>query len=83
MPPTKVGFPLASTELGAGKIPALTKAAALAEIMHDGMVLLGKGEPCTIPAGRTPPGQFLARTDGDTWFTLGTLMVVLPKFPVY
>src|ERR1700736_6022033 len=70
-------------DVGAGKMPAFRSAAELGSIMHDGMVLVGNGDPCTTPAGRTPPGQFLASTAGDTCEAEGTLIVVAPKLPPY
>src|SRR5689334_9046280 len=73
LPPINTGLPSLSRALGAGKIPAFTSALALGAIMHDGITLLGNGEPCTMPAGRTPPGQFAARTEADTADALGTL----------
>src|SRR5437660_7640128 len=49
--------------VGFGKMPpylppAFRRAVALGSIRHAGMVLPGNGEPGTIPAGGTPPGQF-------------------------
>src|SRR5882724_4934784 len=83
LPPMNVGLPFKSTALDAGKIPALSRAVELGEIMQAGIVLLGKGDPCTIPAGSTPPGQCWARTDADTFDALGTLITALPKLPPY
>src|SRR5947207_8025117 len=80
-PPMKVGSPPALTVLEAGKIPAFSSDVALGEIMQEGMVLLGKGAPCTMPAGRRPPGQFRARTVADMADALGTLIAWLPKSP--
>src|SRR5208282_22307 len=68
-----------SSAVGFGKIPAFTRDAALALIMHDGIVLPGNCVPCTIPAGATPPGQFAKRTLGATCAMVGTLMFVVPK----
>ena len=60
----KVDLPF-TTAFGAGNMPAFSNAVVFGEIMQAGMVLLGKGAPCTMPAGRTPPGQFRARTALD------------------
>src|SRR5437588_12923432 len=80
-PPINVGLPFASTAFGCGKSPAPNNVEAFGEIMHDGMVLFGKGCPCTIPAGNTPPGQFPARTLAATLLAPGTLIGVVPKLP--
>src|SRR5260370_15442254 len=69
--------------VGAGKIPAVSNAVAFGSIMQDGIVLPGNGAPCTIPAGSTPPGQFLASTADETWVAEGTSIVVAPKLPPY
>src|SRR5689334_15153485 len=71
LPPTKVGFPLESTELFAGKMPAFSKATAFGSTMQDGMMLLGNGLPGDTPAGAAPPAQFRKRTDAGR---LGTLI---------
>src|ERR1700685_3060964 len=83
LPPIKVGFPFDSVALAAGKMPALRREVALGDIMQVGIVLPGNGEPCTIPAGRTPNGQFCARTEAATVVADGTLITVLPKSPPY
>src|SRR5260370_9197076 len=67
--------------VGAGKMPALSKAVEFGSTMQDGIVFPGNGAPCTIPAGRTPPGQFFARTPAATWVAEGTVIVFVPKFP--
>src|SRR5579859_3692427 len=74
LPPINVGRPLESTALGLGKIPALSRAVAFPEIMQDGMILPGNGEPCTTPAGAAPPGQLAKRTFGATCAAVGTFM---------
>src|SRR6516162_5976208 len=81
-PPIKVDLPLLVV-FGAGKIPAASNAVVFGEIMHVGIVLLGKGVPCTMSGGRTPPWQFRASTALDTAATLGTLIVSAPKLPPY
>src|SRR5208282_840034 len=60
-PPWNSAFPLPSTVLLAGKMPALTRAAALGLIMQEGITLPGNCAPPTIPAGATPPGQLAKR----------------------
>src|SRR5579871_385281 len=80
-PPMNTGLPVASTVLGAGKIPAFTNAVAFGAIMQLGMVLFGNGDPWTMPVGSWPPGQFLAKTLAETSAAVGTLIRVLPKFP--
>src|SRR5215469_1297295 len=72
-PPWKTGLPLPFTALLAGKMPAASRAVELGSIMQLGIVLLGNGDPCTIPAGATPPGQFLNKNAGVTFAALGTL----------
>src|SRR5208337_1148043 len=68
-PPWKLAFPLPSTALFAGKMPAATRAAALGLIMQEGMMLPGNCWPDTIPAGATLPGQLAKRILGATcWF---------------
>src|SRR5580704_6049638 len=74
-PPTKLPTPLVMFVVGAGKMPALSSAAAFGLIMQEGMTLPGKGEPCTIPAG-APPVQFAKRTDGAICAVLGTKRIV-------
>src|SRR5215469_8443572 len=81
-PPMNVDLPF-TTVFGAGKIPAFSNAVVFAEIMHAGIVLLGNASPCTMPAGRTPPGQFRPRTALDTEPAAGTLIVCVPKSPPY
>src|ERR1700733_13123082 len=70
-------------EVGAGKIPAFSKAVAFPLIMHEGMTLPGKWPPWTTPAGAAPPGQFANKTPGDTCAAVGTLIGVasLLKLP--
>src|ERR1035438_6879068 len=72
-----------SPDVGAGKRPALSSAVAFGLIMQVGIVFPGNGEPCTMPAGRTSPGQFFARTDGATCAAVGTSITVPPKSPPY
>src|SRR5215471_11022029 len=84
-PPTNVPIPLVMLLFGAGKMPALSSEVAFLLIKQDGITLPGKGEPCTIPAGATPPGQFVNRTEGATCEALGTLIGVETelKLPPY
>ena len=70
-PPLNSGLPFWSTPLFAGKMPAFSSAAEFGEIMQEGMILPGNGEPCTIPAG-APPGQLANSTDGATCEADGT-----------
>src|SRR5215469_7213604 len=82
LPPRKAGLP-PLRPLFAGKIPAFRSAVALGSIMQVGIVLPGKGDPCTIPAGATPP-QFLYRYAELTLAALGTLIGILAgKTPPY
>src|SRR5436309_13259677 len=57
-PPTNVPTELAMLVVGAGKMPALSRAAAFGLIMQDGITLPGNCPPEVIPAGRAWPGQF-------------------------
>src|SRR5579872_408479 len=66
--------------VGPGKMPACNSTVALELIMQSGMVLLGKGEPGTTPAGATPPGQFANNRAGAT--VEGTLTVSGNTAPV-
>src|ERR1700675_449936 len=83
-PPLNSGLPFEATPLFAGKMPALTRAAEFGLIIQVGIMLPGKGEPWTIPAGATPP-QPAKRTDGATWAVVGTRIGVLRelKLPPY
>src|SRR5260370_42072661 len=74
LPPMKVGCPCAATAWLFGKIPAVSRAVAFGEIMQDGILLPGKGDPCMTPAGAAPFGQLEKRTAGATWAVVGTLM---------
>src|SRR5260370_40576718 len=74
LPPMKVGCPFASTALLFGKIPAVSRAVAFGEIMQDGILLPGNGDPCMTPAGAAPFGQLAKRTAGGTWAGGGNLM---------
>src|SRR6516164_1773486 len=75
-PPTKFPTPLATLVVGAGKMPALSKAVAFGWIMQDGILLPGKDEPCTMPAGAVAPGQLANKTEGATREALGTMIGV-------
>src|SRR5215472_4291267 len=66
--------------VGFGKIPAVSSALAFGSTMQLGMVLFGKGEPCVIPAGAAPPGQFRKSTLEATCAWVGTVIAVVPKF---
>src|SRR5579871_1700736 len=72
-PPWNSGLPLPFTALFAGKIPACSRAVELGSIMQLGIVLLGKGDPWTIPAGAAPPGQFLNKYAALTFAADGTV----------
>src|SRR5580704_1748900 len=74
-PPTKLPVPFVMFAVGAGKMPALSRAAAFGLIMQLGIMLPGKGEPCTIPGG-APPGQLPNRTDGAICAVVGTKRIV-------
>src|SRR5580698_10115395 len=72
-PPLNSGLPFEDCALFAGKMPALTKAAEFGLIMQVGMILHGKGGPCTTPAPAASwPGQLAKRTDGATCAVVGT-----------
>src|SRR5271170_6486696 len=83
-PPLNSGLPFEAKALLAGKMPALTKAAEFVLIMQVGMMLPGKGDPCTMPAGATPP-QPAKRTAGATCAAVGTVIGVASelKLPPY
>src|SRR2546429_5432351 len=75
-PPLNVPTPsltLASPVLG--NIPAPRRAVAFGLTMHDGILLPGNAEPCVIPGGAVPPGQFAKSTEGATRLELGTMML--------
>src|ERR1700745_2241107 len=86
LPPWNAGLPPLNPLL-AGKMPACSRAVALGSIMQVGIVLFGKAAPETIPAGATPPGQFLNRyaalAVGVDPAKAGTLIGMLPKLPPY
>src|SRR5882762_5282145 len=65
-PPTKLPIPLAMLVVGAGKMPAVSRAAALGLIIQAGIMLPGNCPPEVIPAGAAWPGQFANRTLGAT-----------------
>src|SRR3954452_14854175 len=65
-PPTKLPTPLAMPEFGDGKKPVPSNAVAFGWIMQPGITLPGNCEPCTTPAGATPPGQLANKTEGAT-----------------
>src|SRR6202142_1865067 len=77
-PPTKLPTPLVMFVVGAGKMPALSSAAAFGLIMQEGMMLPGNGEPCTMVAGLglAPPGQLANKTLGAICVVLGTKRIV-------
>src|SRR5580693_221179 len=56
-PPLNSGLPFEATALSAGKIPALSRAAAFWLIMQVGMTLPGNCPPEVIPCGGAPLGQ--------------------------
>src|SRR5437879_11287918 len=58
-----------------GNIPAPRRAVAFGLTMHDGILLPGNAEPCVIPGGAVPPGQFAKSTEGATRLELGTMML--------
>src|SRR3974390_1568938 len=70
LPPKKAGWPLLRP-LFAGKIPACSSAVEFGSIMQEGMRLPEKEPPGVIPAGATPPGQFLNKKAGS--MLLGTV----------
>jgi len=70
--------------VGAGKCPR-SRAQWHSIIMHDGMVLPGKfdvvaGVLWTMPAGRTPPGNF-GKDRAEDLCGISTAMAVEPKLP--
>src|SRR6266498_5533877 len=75
-PPTKLPTPLAIFALGAGRKPVPSSAVAFGWIMQAGITLPGNAEPCTTPAGATPPGQLANKTEGATLVLLGTIIGV-------
>src|SRR5450432_2119238 len=72
LPPTN-WLPL----LGAGKMPALSRACALGSRRLAGIALLGNGLP-----GVRPRAAYLASRPGDSWLASGTLIVEL-NWPLY
>src|SRR5438067_5405906 len=82
-PPTKLPTPLPMPEFGAGKKPVPSSAVAFGVIMQAGITLPGNCDPCTMPAGATPPGQLANNTEGATLDALGTMTGVETelKFP--
>src|SRR5713101_4654763 len=61
-PPTNVPTEFAMFVVGAGKMPALSRAVAFGLIMQDGITLPGNCPPEVIPAGGAWPGQLANRT---------------------
>src|SRR6266403_2967380 len=61
-PPTKLPIPLAMLVVGAGKMPAVSRAAALGLIIQAGIMLPGNCPPEVIPKGAAWPGQLANKT---------------------
>src|SRR5215831_1132653 len=82
-PPRNWPMPLTGVVVGPGKMPALSSAAAFGSIMQEGILFPGNGDPCTIPTGAVPPGQFRNNTVLLTCAADGTLIAVETelKFP--